>query len=132
MGQGYSGHRLNTAGAHYTENKFLDRDKWPTKLEEGKQGKHIQGHRNYTSGRSYLTISLPEAQELVEAYSGHGRPIGDEETSTKEKVNFPKRIGFHKNQDTGVETATTWGMIHHSKKGTHLVPALPDEEGENR
>jgi len=35
-------------------------------------------------------------------------------------------IGSYVDKDTGDETPTEWGIIHSSKKGVHIVPALPD------
>ncbi|MBS7014247.1 MAG: hypothetical protein KH115_02795 [Veillonella sp.] len=35
-------------------------------------------------------------------------------------------IGSYVDKDTGDETLTEWGIIHSSKKGAHIVPALPD------
>ncbi len=32
-----------------------------TKIHNGKQGKHIQGHNNYVEGKSRLTIPVSEA-----------------------------------------------------------------------
>jgi len=42
-------------------------------IEEGKQGKHILGHKNYKDGRSYLKVSVEEAQRLVDQYAGTGQ-----------------------------------------------------------
>jgi len=44
---------------------------------------------------------------------------------TKERVNFGKVIGEHVSKETGVKTQTTWGKIHYSKKGAHIVPSKP-------
>ena len=41
------------------------RDTYNLEILAGKQGKHILGHNNYIEGRSYLTVSIQEAQELV-------------------------------------------------------------------
>ena len=35
-------------------------------------------------------------------------------------------IGSYVDKDTGDETPTEWGIIHSSKKGAHIVPALSD------
>ncbi len=97
-------------------------DKFPKNIHEGKQGKHIPGHNNYQEGKSILTVSLEEAQELVTKYSGHGDPVSD----NKERVNFGKIIGIFVDQNTGEKKPTTVGMIHYSKNGTHIVPAEPN------
>lgn len=41
-------------------------------LHRDAQGKHIPGHKNFIEGRSILTISMEEAQELVNRYAGTG------------------------------------------------------------
>lgn len=70
-----------------------------------------------------LTISLAEAGNLVQQYSGKGTPVGD----NKERVDFGKTIGIYKDSSTGAGTPTTIGIIHYSKTGTHIVPARPKE-----
>ena len=62
----------------------------------GKKGKHIADHNNFIPGRSILTANPQEF------------------------------IGSCVDKDTGDETTTEWGIIHSSKKGAHIVPALPD------
>ena len=62
MGQGVSGHHLNTSGGNgdkssqkdlfsvdnsSKKNKFSDTETYSPNLEEGKQGKHIEGHPNF-------------------------------------------------------------------------------------
>lgn len=74
------------SGLFHTGNKFADREKWPSTLEEDKQGKHIEGHKNYAAGKSVLTISMEEAAELVKKYSGTGEIVGNEETSSKKRA----------------------------------------------
>ena len=46
-------------------------------IEEGKQGKHILGHKNYKDGRSYLKVSAEEAQRLVDQYAGEAQSRGE-------------------------------------------------------
>lgn len=152
MGQNISGHRLRTRGSQESENrdssdairrtetnepassdvsanKFANRELWPARLEEGKQGKHIPGHNNYQPGKSYLTISMEEAKALAERYSGTGQPVSQDESNRKERVDFNKKIGYTKDKNTGEEKETSWGIIHHSKKGTHIVPCTSYQEG---
>ncbi len=95
-------------------------DHFSKNIHEGKQGKHIPSHNNYKEGKSILTISLDEAQDLVNKFSGHGDAVSD----NKEKVNFGKIIGFYVSSD-GTKEPTTMGTIHYSKDGTHIVPAIP-------
>ena len=39
----------------------------------------------------------------------------------KEIVDFGEFIGYDVDKK-GIKTATTWGKIHYSKKGAHIVP----------
>lgn len=100
----------------------------PLKIEVGKQGKHILGHNNYIEGRSYLTISLEEAQELVNKYAGTGqiKTNSKGEWDRKETLSVYKEIGVNLNMETGKETPTNKFKIHYSKKGTHIVPTLKE------
>ncbi|MCR5124044.1 MAG: hypothetical protein K6B43_02490 [Treponema sp.] len=104
--------------------QFSDRNVWPAKLEVGKQQKHIKGHRNFIPGKSILPVPLEKAAELLDRYSGNGVVVGNPETSNKEWVNFRTVIGesFNGGRSEGM---TPKGMIHHSKKGCHIVPSSP-------
>lgn len=112
------------SGLFHMGNKFANKTLWPGTLETGKQGKHIKGHKNYIPGKSELIISMEEAAELVKKYSGTGEVVGKEEISNKERVDFGKIIGYYIDDD-GNKYPTTMGIIHHSKKGTHIVPRVP-------
>ena len=57
---------------------------FPKRLHLGKQGKHIVGHNNYQKGKSILEISIDEAQDLINKYSGRGQKIG----VNRERLNF--------------------------------------------
>lgn len=107
------------------KNKFSDKNKWPSKLEEGQQGKHIESHPNYQLGRSKLTVSMAEAGQLTDSFSGTGTVVGNPDNSNKERVDFGKTIGMYNDPERGF-VPTTNGIIHHSKKGTHIVPARPN------
>lgn len=109
------------ADAQSGSSKF---DSFPKGINEGKQGKHIPGHNNFIPGRSELTISINEANNLVATYSGKGEPLGD----SKERVDFGRIIGNYVDPDTGTKHPTTMGIIHYSKSGMHIVPARPREE----
>lgn len=92
-------------------------------LNNDKQGKHIPRHKNFQLGKSELTVSMFEASELVEKFSGTGDAIG----SNKERVDFGKIIGTYKDPSSEIAIPTTIGIIHYSKNGTHIVPARPKE-----
>lgn len=96
----------------------------PLKIEVGKQGKHILGHNNYIEGRSYLTISLEEAQELINKYAGTGDLDMDSKGNWRKKeiIKTDKEIGVNVSKLDGSETKTNNFKIHYSKKGTHIVP----------
>ena len=122
----------NTDNFVVVKRKFSDRnlqnhlasDRQPKTIESGKQGKHILGHNNYQSGKSYLTITEAEAQELVNKYAGTGEILRDANGKwrNQELIHGEKTIGFNVDNLTGEETATTDFKIHYSKKGTHIVP----------
>ncbi|WP_373899289.1 polymorphic toxin type 50 domain-containing protein [Haloimpatiens sp. FM7315] len=97
---------------------------YPLKILEGKQGKHIIGHNNYIEGRSYLTISLEEIQELVNKYAGTGeiRFNSNDEWDKKEIIKVDRDIGVNVNNKNGEKTSTNRFKIHYSNKGTHIVP----------
>ncbi len=101
----------------------------PLKIEVGKQGKHILGHNNYIEGRSYLTISLEEAQEIINKYAGTGEINFNRkgEWDKKELIKVDKDIGVSINNKTGIETLTNKFKVHYSNKGTHIVPTLKEE-----
>lgn len=98
-------------------------DSFPKGINDGKQGKHIPGHKNFQQGKSELSISIMEANRLVDVYSGKGTSIGD----NKERVDFGMNIGYYIDPVTGAKHPTTVGIIHYSKSGTHIVPARPKE-----
>lgn len=143
MSKGYSGLFEGTSGAGYERgqlpivlrNPVLEAiyreeheirmvyGKYSTKLNEDKQGKHIPGHKNYQEGKSVLTISMDDAQRLVNRFAGSGRMI----TANREKVNCHKIIGRYINEQTGANLPTSWISIHYSKTGAHIVPANPEE-----
>lgn len=110
MGAGYSGHFHGTKGGRTT-------------LHTGRQGKHIVGNKNYIPGRSIFLGTIEEAQQLVRKFSGTGTPAGE----NRERVNFGKVIGYLVNPKTGEKILTTWGIIHYSKSGAHIVPSRPND-----
>ena len=98
-----------------------------TTIENGKQGKHIKSHENYIPGRSYLTISEKEAQDIVNKYAGTGYLQRDKKDLWKHKeiVEANKPIGMNVDPITGEEVETRRFVIHYSKKGVHIVPTRP-------
>jgi len=104
-----------------SEGSFSDYKK---DINTDKQNKHIPGTKNYEPGKSKLSVSISEAQELVNQFSGKGEKV----SNNKERVDFEKVIGKYVDPTTGQESDTTVGMIHYSKTGTHIVPAKPKGE----
>lgn len=102
-------------------------DLYNKKIFDDKQGKHIRGHKNYIDGRSYLTISMEQAQELVNKYAGTGTIIRDRngKFSNRELITENKEmIGVNINNLTGEHTQTNRFVIHYSGEGVHIVPTL--------
>lgn len=99
-------------------------------IHEGRQLKHIQGSNNYQSGKSYLTVSLKEAQDLVNKYAGRGDLLHDKSG----RWNHKELISSHSApigsvQDmSGAYQDTAKFIIHYSKDGAHIVPTLREEE----
>lgn len=95
-----------------------------TNIESGKQGKHIVGHNNYIPGRSYLTVSEDQVQNLVNKYAGTGRMQrdGKDRWSHKEIIVSDEIIGISVDPVTGEGKETNKFVIHYSKKSVHIVP----------
>lgn len=94
------------------------------KILAGKQGKHIKGHNNYVQGKSYLTISIEEAQKIVNKYAGSGILL---RTSTgkwkKQEVVFLNSvIGVDIDNITNIPYEAEGFKIHYSNGGVHIVP----------
>ena len=97
-----------------------------------KQGKHIEGHKNYMNlvrnNEHPSILTHPDPEMLVREYAGTGFKITGKipgEAGYKEIVNFGEVIGYNVHLVTGVRTITSWGKIHYAKKGAHIVPTIP-------
>ena len=108
--------------------KDIRSGKISTSVEKGKQGKHIIGHNNYIPGRSYLTISEDEVQQLVNKYAGTGwmQRDGKNRWVHKEIITADEVIGVSVDPAAGYEQETKKFVIHYAKNGVHIVPC---EEG---
>lgn len=104
-------------------------DDVPKNLHMGHQGKHIPGHNNYIEGKSYLTISAEEAQELVNRYAGTGavNMTKKGEWKNQELIDSDTVVGKALDQFTGEEFETSAFKIHYGKKGVHIVPTKRGE-----
>ncbi len=102
--------------------KFDDFDS--VTIHEGRQGKHVEGHNNYTTGRSRLTA---DPEELLKQ-KGTGEQVGSltpPVPGSKERIDFGRIIGEYVDPKTSRATPTTNGIIHYSKDGAHIVPSRP-------
>lgn len=114
MGAGKSGLFFGTKGVKKTI------DGYPLIIHQDKQGKHIPSHHNFQEGKSEIILSIIECQRLIEQFSGTGTRLGN-----KERVNFNKVIGYYVHPESGQKFQTTYGIIHYSQTGAHIVPAKP-------
>ena len=90
-------------------------------INREKQARHMQ--ETHELGRSYLTISEAETQEIINQKYGTGRITADRHNKPiKERINTEQIIGKDVDKLTGIETDTDKATIHYSKTGTHLVP----------
>ena len=112
MGAGYHGGFGHTKGKSKHSSNGLHSDR---------QGKHIEGHKNYMPGKSIFSGTIKEASALIKKYSGKGTPAG----IGKERVDFGKVIGYYVDKESGKKYPTTMGIIHSSKSGKHIVPSKP-------
>jgi tetratricopeptide (TPR) repeat protein len=98
------------------------------KIEADKQGKHIPGHRNFDKNKSPFLHTNPE--KLAENYAGKGIPDSPATPGIggyREIVNFEEFIGYSMDRISKEKIPTTWGKIHYSKKGIHIVPCKPQD-----
>ena len=91
------------------------------KIHKGKQGKHIPGYNNYTEGRSYLTITEEQCQELVNKYAGTGRIIRNSKDGKWQSKEH--NIGQYISTYEDLSEPTHAFLIVYSKDGTHIIPA---------
>lgn len=93
-------------------------------IEWDKQNKHIPGKHNCESGKSFLIHKNPE--NILKLCAGKGKKVRGNigEPGYQEIVDFGVHIGYNVDQN-GIETLTTWGKIHYSKNGAHIVPTFP-------
>lgn len=117
---------LKTAYADKRVQRYIQSTPALTTLKRGSQGKHVLGHNNYLEGRSYLTVTMEEAQELVRRYAGTGtiKRDGRGKWTHKEFVTADRVIGYYKSLD-GATAPTRRFYISYAvgkNKGAHIVP----------
>lgn len=92
-------------------------------INHEKQARHIKDSKGYIEGRSYLTISESEAQELVNQMSCTGQVIISKNGQIKEIIKADHDVGVCIDSQTFTEELSNSLTIHYSKTGTHVVPA---------
>ena len=116
---------------------------FPLKIFQGRQRKHIQGTNEYRQyvinlnkqgkfGPSRLTITIDDAQSLVDRYRGTGilvRGKNGQWMNQELITTHPEKIGVAVNDRNGTEADTMTFKIHYSKDGTHIVPDYPSKKG---
>lgn len=93
----------------------------PLKINNEKQERHLlkEGEISKPDGRSYLTITVPEAQEVINKLHGTGDlTYIPSSHKFKELVVNDSVVGV----DGKSNKATSDAFINYSKSGTHLVP----------
>ena len=95
---------------------------YPLTINAEKQSRHMPGE-NYVQGRSVITITLEELQELVNQFAGTGKILLNKrgEWKKQETVDFKCEIGYTINKE-GAITKTSKAKLHYSKTGLHVVP----------
>lgn len=104
--------------------RYIRQNKTLQILDVGKQGKHIKGHNNYVNGRSFLIISMEEAQELVKRYAGTGMLVRTKNGSWRKQeiIISDTDVGYAIDDMTSEKNLTKSFKIHYSKNGVHIVP----------
>ena len=121
-----------------TIDKKIAEGEYSLKLSEQEYYKHAQGHAKYEEylksrlekGRgpqSILTVSMEEAQDIIDKYHGTGIIKTDMKGNPKpqELVNCDKVVGKYCSKNEYYETKKA--MIIYGKKKSHIVPV----KGEN-
>ncbi len=94
------------------------------KVHVDRQNKHVLGQHNFQTWKSILTHQEP--QKLLEKFAGKGEKVRGKigESGYQEIIDFGEHIGYNLDQN-GVQSLTTWGKVHYSIDGAHIVPTLP-------
>jgi hypothetical protein len=116
-----------------TVTKKVESGEYSLHLTTQSYNKHVQGHRDYEryaasraqkgqSPPSYLTVTMEEAQQIISGKSGTGiiKTRRDGTAMDQEMITCEKPIGFFWSQ--GKWHKTNKAIIHHGKRGSHLVP----------
>ncbi len=109
----------------------IEKGEISSKIHEGRQRKHIEGTKEYwdkykdgSNPQDVLTISLEEAQKLVNKNAGKGTPGKSDANGTwTEFADADYVVG--KYYSNGEYHETKRFTIHYSKKGAHVIPVRP-------
>lgn len=112
--------QLKQAAADQKIRDAIRAGEYPSQVNEEKQARHVQGS-GYIKGRSYLTLSLPEVQKLVDQYKGTGQ-IVRRGGAVQEIIHTEKQIGYVFDPVEQTSYPATDFKIHYSKTGVHVVP----------
>ncbi|WP_290457638.1 polymorphic toxin type 50 domain-containing protein [Faecalibaculum rodentium] len=118
-----SGLQAIKANDHEPLEDFIKANPTAKHLNRNKQGKHIPDHPNYVEGKSRLSISMDECDEILYNEAGKGSLVFDRNGNwtKKERVITDKDIGIVISED-GSSEKTCGLMIHYSKTGAHIIP----------
>ncbi len=94
-----------------------------------KQARHIKNSEGYVLGRSYITVSNAELQDIVNRYAGTGEIVRSNKGKfmNREIITVDREIGISIDPQTQEETPTNRAYIHYSKSGTHVVPTAREK-----
>ena len=120
---GSGGKGLDKSGGSGIIKTEIEKGNIKLEINPEKQARHIKGSPEYKEGRSYLTINVAEAHDVINAKNGTGVILKDKGGKpVKERIDCGRTIGVDIDKNTREETITDKGTIHYSKTGTHLVP----------
>lgn len=93
-------------------------------VNKGKQSIHDKTSKKYVKGRSYLLINVDDVQSVIDSHLETGTHI-NAPYGNKVRIYCDKIIGIYVDPVTKKEYPTSVGIVHFSKKGSHLVPQRP-------
>ncbi len=91
------------------------------KINHELQNRHVLGTKEYIAGRSYITISEEELQNIINNNYATGKVTISKSGQIKETIFINRIIGIDKDLE-GNEFETNGLKIHYSKSRTHVVP----------
>ena len=101
--------------------------KYDLTVNPEKQARHLRDSGSYIPGRSFLTISMEELQDIVTRYAGTGEIARDGRGGLRECISLNRRVGTVIRRD-GSEVPAFMLKLHYSKTGVHAVPFAPQKE----